>query len=141
MNLLSQSVDESPAKAVAALRPSDRRFTKLETRQRDTGLGLTEQTVRYLSGCKAEPGWLLAHRLAALDLFEKKERDIAWAPAELRELPFDQLRYYSAPETGGRTESPNSPMGKVLDEIGVRAEESTMLGGVQAQIDGEVVYG
>lgn len=141
MNRVSQSVDESPANAVARLRSSSHQFTKLETSERDAGLGLTEQTVRYLSGCKGEPDWLLAHRLAALDLFKNKERGIAWAPAELRGLSFDQLRYYSAPETGGSAASPNSPMGKVLDEIGVRAEEKTTLGGVQAQIDSEVVYG
>jgi Fe-S cluster assembly protein SufB len=68
---------------------------------------------------------------------------VRWAPPVLAELPFDALRFYSAPararrRVGGDGDAATS---RVLDALGVAREERDFLGGAQAQIDGEVVYG
>jgi Fe-S cluster assembly protein SufB len=111
--------------------------------ERDAGVGLNTGTVEYLSGCKGEPPWLRAQRLEALRAFASRDQALRWAPSPLSELPFDTLRYYSAPararqRAGGYGSAATS---QVLDALGVAREEREFLGGAQAQIDGEVVYG
>ena len=128
---------------IAELHSPIQHFGSRESTQRDAGFGLSEQTVRYLSKSKCEPDWMLSHRLASLHLFERAERSVHWAPPSLAELPFEALRYYSAPVSPipGQKRPNDSAVQDVLDEIGVHQEEKALLGGVQAQIDGEVVYG
>jgi Fe-S cluster assembly protein SufB len=111
--------------------------------ERDAGVGLSARTVEYLADCKGEPAWLRDARLAAWRAFAVSDRTVPWAPAPLTELPFDQLHYYSAPPpvappaAGTRDGATRA----VLAALGVPREEAGVLGGVQAQIDGEVVYG
>lgn len=108
--------------------------------ERDAGIGLSARTVEYLADCKAEPSWLRAQRLAALRSFAAAERTIRWAPPALADLPLDTLRYYSAP-AAVRAPSGAGSTARVLDALGVARDEAAFLGGAQAQIDGEVVYG
>ena len=111
--------------------------------ERDAGPGLSERTIAYLTAVKGEPGWLRGARLAAWRAFAACDRTVPWAPAPLTELPFDELHYYSAPQ---RVAPPAAGAGDgatraALAALGVPREEAGFLGGVQAQIDGEVVYG
>lgn len=144
---MKSPIDTEPAadaaREIAELHSSVLNFGNRESTQRDAGFGLSEQTVRYLSKSKSEPDWLFGHRLESLRRFESAGRAVHWAPTELAELPFDDLRYYSAPASAvrGQKQPADSVVEEVLHEIGVRQEEKTLLGGVQAQIDGEVVYG
>ncbi|OAM88957.1 Fe-S cluster assembly protein SufB [Termitidicoccus mucosus] len=108
--------------------------------ERDAGIGLNGRTVEYLSDCKAEPSWLRAQRRAALHSFTAAERILQWAPPSLAEIPLDGLRYYSAP-AAVREPSGRAGTARVLDALGVARDEAAFLGGSQAQIDGEVVYG
>jgi len=111
--------------------------------ERDAGVGLNSATVEYLADCKREPAWLRAQRLEALRAFVGSDHGVPWAPPLLEELPFDSLHYYSAPARArhrvGGTGSVATT--QVLDTLGVAREEREFLGGAQAQIDGEVVYG
>jgi len=111
--------------------------------ERDAGVGLNTVTVEYLSDCKSEPAWLRAQRLEALRAFVGRDHAVPWAPPLLEELPFDSLHYYSSPararhRVGG---TGSVATNQVLDTLGVAREEREFLGGAQAQIDGEVVYG
>lgn len=110
--------------------------------ERDAGVGLGTGTVEFLSGCKGEPAWLRRQRLDALRAFAGRERVIRWAPPALTELPFDTLRYYSAPAPARRRDGAagSAATTRVLETLGVAREEREFLGGAQAQIDGEVVY-
>jgi Fe-S cluster assembly protein SufB len=116
--------------------------TELLPAERDAGIGLTARTVEYLSDCKGEPAWLRMQRLEALRAFAATERSVRWAPSLLGELPFDALRYYSAPPRARRRAGGNGSAAtrNVLDALGVVREEKEFLGGTQAQIDGDVVY-
>lgn len=111
--------------------------------ERDAGVGLSTGTVEYLSDCKGEPSWLRTQRLAALRAFAAKDQKVRWAPPLLAEFPFDALRYYSAPARARqRGEGDGSAATtRVIDTLGVAREVRDFLGGAQAQIDGEVVYG
>lgn len=111
--------------------------------ERDAGVGLSTGTVEYLSDCKGEPSWLRMQRLDALRAFAARDDAPRWAPPPLAEIPFAALRYYSAPaharQRGG--EEGSAATVRLLDALGVAREERDFLGGAQAQIDGEVVYG
>ena len=111
--------------------------------ERDAGPGLSERTIAYLTAVKGEPAWLRAQRLEALRAFAATERSVRWAPPMLGELPFDTLHYYSAPARARRRADGvgSAATSGVLDALGVAREETEFLGGTQAQIDGEVVYG
>ena len=54
-------------------------FKYPENYQYDAGVGLTEETVRYISKVKDEAPWLLDFRLNALKVFEKKKMPTTWA--------------------------------------------------------------
>jgi Fe-S cluster assembly protein SufB len=104
--------------------------------ERDAGPGLSERTIAYLADCKGEPAWLRDARLAALRAYRAADRTVPWAPAELAAIPFDRLHYYSAPPRAAAAGATRA----VLAALDVPREEAGFLGGVQAQIDGEVVY-
>ncbi|MDD3178811.1 MAG: Fe-S cluster assembly protein SufB [Opitutaceae bacterium] len=108
--------------------------------ERDAGIGLSLHTVEYLSDCKGEPAWLRTQRLDALHAFAVMERTVRWAPPALAELPFATLCYYSAPARAQAGGEGSAATRGVVEALGVAQEEAEFLGGVQAQIDGEVVY-
>lgn len=142
-SLLDPLPASDAAREIAELHTPVQNFGSRESTHRDAGVGLSDQTVRYLSKSKCEPDWLLSHRLESLRLFQRAGRAVHWAPSALADLPFDDLRYYSAPASPfrGQKRSNDAAVEEVLGELGVHQEEKTLLGGVQAQIDGEVVYG
>ena len=57
--------------------------------------GLNEQVVREISAQKQEPEWMLAFRLRALAIFEKKAMP-TWG-ADLSELSCDDICFYVKP--------------------------------------------
>ena len=68
-------------------------FKYPENYQYDAGVGLTEETIRYISKVKDEAPWLLDFRLNALKVFEKKKMPTTWADTDLENIEFDK-RYY-----------------------------------------------
>lgn len=111
--------------------------------ERDAGVGLDARTVDYLSTAKGEPAWLRERRHDALRLLAGGARSVSWAPSVLNDLPLNTLRYYSAPARANRNagERGGAATYGVLETLGVAREEAEFLGGAQAQIDGEIVYG
>src|SRR5438045_1556191 len=64
--------------------------------------GLSEDIIRLISAKKHEPEWLLEWRLRAyrgwLTMTEPK-----WANVHYPPIDYQGIRYYSAPNTGGKT--------------------------------------
>jgi len=96
--------------------------------------GLDEDTVRFISGKKDEPEWLLELRLKALARWREMEEP-RWAKVEFPDIDYQSISYYSAPKKAG-----DGPMS--LDDVdpeilatyaklGIPLREQEVLAGVQ----------
>ena len=59
--------------------------------------GLDENTVRFISAKKDEPGWLLDWRLKAFRHWLTREEP-AWAKVDYPPIDYQDAHYYSAPK-------------------------------------------
>ena len=55
----------------------------------DAGVGLNEDTVKYISQVKNEKPWILDFRLKALAIFNKKRMPTNWADKDLDNIHFE----------------------------------------------------
>jgi Fe-S cluster assembly protein SufB len=103
--------------------------------------GLSEAVVREISHIKEEPEWMLNLRLKALQQFEAKRMPL-WG-ADLSEINFDKIRYYlRATDEAGKSWNDVPPEVKeTFEKLGIPEAERSVLAGVTAQYDSEVVYG
>jgi len=108
----------------------------------DAGTGLSERTVRYISGVKKEAPWILEFRLNALKTFLSKPLPTHWATKDLENIDFDKIRYYLA-----NGQKPKRSWDEVPDDIketferlGIPEQERKYLAGVEAQFDSEAAY-
>jgi Fe-S cluster assembly protein SufB len=102
--------------------------------------GLNQQIVKKISEQKNEPGWMTDFRLAALAIFESKPMP-RWG-ADLSALDPQDIFYYVKPiETTHEswTEIPES-IKKTFDALGIPQAEQSLLAGVNAQFESEVIY-
>ncbi len=108
----------------------------------DAGIGLDENTVKYISGVKNEDSWLLDFRLNALLAFEKKPLPIHWATKDLQNIDFDVIRYYlSQGQEPRRTwEEVPDDIKNTFERLGIPEQERKFLAGVEAQFDSEAAY-
>src|SRR6266567_2876317 len=60
-------------------------------------IGLSEDTVRYISAKKNEPEWMLAWRLEAFRRWLTM-REPSWARVHYPKIDYQNLYYYSAPK-------------------------------------------
>lgn len=67
-------------------------------------VGLTEDTVRFISAKKDEPEWLLDWRLKAFRMWEKMEEP-DWAHVSYPKPNFQDIIYYAAPKPKKEYES------------------------------------
>ena len=95
-------------------------------------MGLNEDIVRFISGKKNEPEWMLEYRLKAfrhwLTLSEPK-----WAHVNYPEINFQDIIYYSAPKKKKELESLDEVDPELLDtfnKLGISLDEQKMLAGV-----------
>jgi Fe-S cluster assembly protein SufB len=102
--------------------------------------GLTEEVVRVISKAKNEPEWMLKKRLKGLKLFHETPMP-NWGP-KLKELDFDEIIYYSDPNTEEATKWEDVPeeIKRTFDRLGIPEAEKKALAGVGAQYDSGVVY-
>ncbi len=102
--------------------------------------GLNEQIVRDISQQKNEPDWMLAFRLHALALFEKKPMPV-WG-ADLSHLdPYDLYCYIKPIETQQRSwDSVPEAMKQTFEKLGIPQAEQKFLAGVGAQYESEMIY-
>ncbi len=102
--------------------------------------GITEEVVREISAQKNEPAWMLEKRLAALALYLKAPLP-TWGP-DLSGLHLDEIVYFVRPDTKEAANWDEVPedIKKTFDRLGIPEAEKTMLGGVGAQYDSDIVY-
>lgn len=106
-----------------------------------TGRGLTEEVVRAISAQKNEPAWMLEKRLEGYRHF--LERPTPTWGGDLSGINFDDICYYVRPSERQETTWDEVPedIKQTFDKLGIpEAERQSMLGGVGAQYDSEVVY-
>jgi len=108
----------------------------------DAGVGLTEDTVRYISDIKKEDPWITEFRLKALRAFQKKPMPTHWASKDLENINFNKIRYYlSKGQQSSRSwdEVPDE-IKETFERLGVPESERKFLAGVEAQFDSEAAY-
>jgi len=108
----------------------------------DAGVGLNQDTVKYISEVKQEAPWILDFRLKALEIFERKPMPTKWADQDLNNIHFDEIRYYlSKGQVPSRTwdEVPDD-VKETFERLGIPEQERKFLAGVEAQFDSEAAY-
>ena len=106
-----------------------------------TRKGIDHQVIDQISDHKNEPDWMRSFRHKSLDIFWSKPLP-AWGGPTLRELDFDDIYYYLKPvsEKGRTWEDVPADIKKTFDRLGIPEAERTVLAGVGAQYESEVVY-
>lgn len=106
-----------------------------------TRKGLDHEIIDQISSHKGEPGWMRAFRHESLDIFFAKPLP-NWGGPALRTLDFNEIYYYLKPvaEQGRSWEDVPEDIKKTFDRLGIPEAERTVLAGVGAQYESEVVY-
>jgi Fe-S cluster assembly protein SufB len=113
-----------------------------EKHKYDAGRGLSEKTIQYISDVKDDPQWVRDFRMRALEIFRSKPVPTHWAPPDIANINFDEIRYYLADgQRPKRTwdEVPDEVL-KTFERLGVPEQERAFLAGVEAQYDSEAAY-
>ena len=103
--------------------------------------GLSEAVVRDISGKKNEPEWMLAYRLKALRIFERKPMP-NWG-SDLEGIHFDNIKYFvrSSEKQAATWDDLPADIKNTYDRLGIpEAEKQRLVSGVAAQYESEVVY-
>ena len=104
--------------------------------------GLSRRVVEQISYYKGEPEWMLAFRLRALEIAEKKGRP-KWGP-DLSGLNFDDIYFYIRPQERQGTSNSWDDIPEEVREtyrrLGIPEAEQRVLAGVGAQYESEMVY-
>ena len=95
--------------------------------------GLNEDVIRFISGKKGEPEWLLEWRLAAYRKWQEMPLP-TWAHLDHPPVDFDEVSYYSAPKS--MEDRPKSldevdpELLRTYEKLGIPLHEQEMLAGV-----------
>ena len=98
--------------------------------------GLTEETIRFISGKKNEPEWLLDWRLKAFRIWESMEEP-EWAHISYPNPKFQEIIYYAAPKPKKEYESLDEVDPEILktfEKLGVPINEQKALAGVAVDV-------
>lgn len=102
--------------------------------------GITENTVKEISAYKNEPKWMLDIRLRAFRHFQLLNTP-SWG-ADLSKIEFDKIRYFlKASDEKKNWDDVPPEVKETFDRLGIPEAERSVLAGVKAQYDSEVVYG
>jgi Fe-S cluster assembly protein SufB len=94
--------------------------------------GLNEDTVRFISAKKREPGWLLDWRLKAFRRWQTMPSP-DWAKLKIAPIDYQASTYYSAPKAGGGPKSLDEvdpELLKTYEKLGIPLGERAALAGV-----------
>src|SRR5215510_7761058 len=105
--------------------------TDIETER--AAKGLNEDIVRYISGKKGEPEWMLQWRLEAFARWKTMEEP-TWALVHYPPIDYQAARYYAAPKAGAKYKSLEDVDPEILDtykKLGIPLKEQEVLLGVE----------
>jgi len=98
--------------------------------------GLSEDTIRLISGKKNEPEWLLELRLSAYRQWLKMEEP-QWPNVKYPKIDFQAISYYSAPKpkkTLGSMNEVDPELLRTFEKLGVPMNERAKLAGVAVDV-------
>lgn len=113
-----------------------------ENHKYDAGVGLSTDTINYISDVKNDPDWVRAYRLKAYETFLSKPMPTNWATEDLNNIHFDKIRYYLADgqKPMRNWEDVPAEVLETFERLGVPEQERAFLAGVEAQYDSETAY-
>lgn len=106
----------------------------------NSGKGLNEDVIRFISKSKNEPEWMLEYRLKAYRYFI--EQPLPNFGPNLSEIDFNDFTYFIKPSdkvSNSWEEVPES-IKNTFDKLGIKEAEQKYLSGVSTQYESEVVY-
>lgn len=117
-------------------------FSFPEKHKYDAGVGLTKETVDYISDVKDDPDWVREFRHKGLKTFEEKPLPTNWASKDLENINFDEIRYYLSDGQKPKRSWDEVPpeVLETFERLGVPEQERAFLAGVEAQYDSEAAY-
>jgi Fe-S cluster assembly protein SufB len=95
--------------------------------------GLSEDTVRFISGKKNEPEWMLEWRLKAYRAWLTME-EVDWAKLDIPKIDYQDAYYYAAPKARpklGSLDEVDPEILRVYEKLGIPIEEQKVLAGVE----------
>jgi len=98
--------------------------------------GLSEDTIRLISGKKNEPDWLLELRLTAYRQWLKMEEPL-WPNVKYPKIDFQAISYYSAPKpkkTLNSMDEVDPELLRTFEKLGVPMNERAKLAGVAVDV-------
>jgi Fe-S cluster assembly protein SufB len=128
------SVSKDTVAQVKALESDKYKFGfETEIEQELAPKGLNEDTVRFISGKKGEPVWLLEWRLDAFRRWVNLEEP-TWALVNYPKIDYQDAYYYAAPKIGGGPKSLDEidpEIRKTYEKLGIPLREQEVLAGVE----------
>ncbi len=109
-------------------------ITDIETD--DAPIGLTEETVRFISAKKEEPEWMLEWRLKAFRDWQKMPEP-SWANVHFPKVDFQNIIYYSAPKQKVELNSLDEvdpELLKTFEKLGISLDEQKRLSNVAIDV-------
>ncbi len=97
--------------------------------------GLSEEVIRFISGKKEEPEWMLTMRLDAYRRWLDMEEP-TWAKVDYPKIDFNDIYYYAAPkgQDGPKSLDEVDPeLLKTYEKLGIPLKEQEILAGVRKQ--------
>ena len=106
----------------------------------DSGKGLNEDVIRFISKSKNEPEWMLDYRLKAYNHFVNEPLP-KFGPS-LKEIDFDDFTYFvkATDKVENSWEEVPENIKDTFDKLGIKEAEQKFLSGVSTQFESEVVY-
>jgi len=104
--------------------------SKIET---DTvPIGLTEDTIRLISGKKSEPAWMLAWRLKAFRHWRTMVTP-DWQNVAVPPIDYQAIRYYAAPKRRAlkSLDEVDPEIRRMFDKLGISLDEQKRISGVE----------
>ncbi|MEO8479865.1 MAG: Fe-S cluster assembly protein SufB [Gemmatimonadota bacterium] len=96
-------------------------------------IGLSEDTVRYISAKKGEPEWLLDWRLKAYRRWLEMTEPHRWPNLTYTPIDYQSISYYSEPKTTtplGSLDEVDPKLLETYEKLGIPLSEQKMLAGV-----------
>ena len=106
----------------------------------DSGKGLNENVIKFISEAKNEPDWMKEFRLKSYQAFLKINNP-KWGP-DLSSINFDDYTYYikSTDKQGTSWEEVPEEIKNTFEKLGIPEAEHKYLAGASTQFESEVVY-
>jgi Fe-S cluster assembly protein SufB len=104
-----------------------------EVEQELAPLGLSEETVGYISAKKSEPPWMLEWRLGAFQRWRTMQEP-TWALVHYPPIDYQAARYYAAPKNAAKYKSLDEVDPEILEtykKLGIPLKEQEVLLGVE----------